>query len=125
MRLNVTNEARKILAGAKLGTCEEGERSNRTLMQQLSNKYCREGQADWDVKLPAMLMAYRSAVHEVTDFTPVRLMFGSELRLPVDLVTGRPPDMSLPTITTSYTMALQESLVEVHRHVQGRLKVAD
>ncbi|XP_050714146.1 protein NYNRIN-like [Eriocheir sinensis] len=49
------------------------ERFNRTLAQQLA-KYCGEGQEDWDVKLPAMLMAYRSAVHEAPDYTPARLI---------------------------------------------------
>ncbi|XP_063868206.1 uncharacterized protein LOC135104608 [Scylla paramamosain] len=72
------------------------ERFNRTLAQQLA-KYCEEDQGDWDVKLPAMLMAYRSAVHEVTGFTPAHLMFGP---------------------------ALQEHLVEVHRRARGKLKVA-
>ena len=33
------------------------ERFDRTLAQQLA-KYCNEGQEDWDVRLPAMLMAY-------------------------------------------------------------------
>lgn len=99
------------------------ERFNRTLAQQLA-KYCEADQGDWDVKLPAMLMAYRSAVHEATDYTPARLMFGRELRLPVDLATGRPPDVSLPTVTSDYAVALQESMVEVHRRVRGKLKVA-
>ncbi len=71
-----------------------------------------------------LLMAYRSAVHEATDFTPARFMFGRELRLPVDLATGRPPDVSLPTVTSGYAAALQEHLVEVHRRARGKLKVA-
>ncbi|XP_042863013.1 uncharacterized protein LOC122255867 [Penaeus japonicus] len=71
-----------------------------------------------------MLMAYRSAVHEVTDFTPARLMFGRELRLSVDLATGLPTTRNLPTFTSSYAAALQENLAEVHRRVRGKLKVA-
>ncbi|XP_070001372.1 uncharacterized protein [Penaeus vannamei] len=35
-------------------------------------------------------MAYRSAQHEATIHTPAKLMFGKELRLPVDLATRRP-----------------------------------
>ncbi len=95
---------------------------NRTLAQQLA-KYCEEDQGDWDVKLPAMLLVHRSAVHEATDFTQDRLMFGHELRLPVDLAMGRPPDMSLPTVISGYAAALQEHLVEVHRRARGKLKV--
>ena len=94
------------------------EHFNRTLAQQLP-KYCNEGQEEWDVQLPAMLMAYQS-----TDFSPAHLMFSRELRLPVDLATGRQPDMSLPTVTTGNAAALQDTLVEVHHHVRGELRVA-
>ena len=52
------------------------ERFNRTLANELA-KYCGEGQQD--LKLPALLMVYWSAVHEVTDYTPARLMLGREL----------------------------------------------
>ena len=99
------------------------ERFNRTLAQELA-KYCTEGQTEWDQKLPALLMAYRSAAHEATTYTPARLMMGRELRLPVDLTTGRPPDEELPTVATDYAIALQERLVEAHHQVRGRLKLA-
>ena len=99
------------------------ERYNRTLAQQLA-KYCADSQEDWDVKLPTLLMAYRSAVHEATEYTPARLMFGRELRLPVDLVTGRPPDVGLPTVTSGFAAALQEHLADVHHQVRGKLQVA-
>ena len=65
------------------------ERFNHTLAQQL-DKYCNESQENWDVRLPAMLMAHRPAVHESIDFSPARLKFCRELRLPVNLATGRP-----------------------------------
>ena len=99
------------------------ERFNRTLGQELA-KYCQEGQTEWDRKLPALLMAYRSAVHEATTFTPARLMMGRELRLPVDLTTGRPPDEGMPTVVTEFAVALQRRLVEVHHQVRGQLKIA-
>lgn len=99
------------------------ERFNRTLVQQLA-KYCGAGQEDWDVKLPAMLMAYRSAVHEATDHSPSQLMFGRELRLPIDLATGRPPDVDLPTVTSGFAAALQERFAEVHHRVRGKLRAA-
>ena len=38
----------------------------------------------WDTALPLVLMAYRSAVHNSTGFTPHRLMFGREIVLPKD-----------------------------------------
>ena len=45
---------------------------------------------DWDDLLPAVMMAYRSSVHESTGFSPYRLMFGEECTLPMDI--GLPRD---------------------------------
>lgn len=97
------------------------ERFNRTLLQELS-KYCSDGQTQWDCKLPLLLMAYRSAEHEATSHSPACVMLGREIRLPVDLVTGRPPDEELPTVTTDYAVTLQKRLEEVHHHVRSQLK---
>lgn len=99
------------------------ERFNRTLTQEMA-KYCQDDQEDWDVKIPFLLMAYRSAVHEVTGYTPARLMCGRELRLPLDLVTDRPPNDGLPETVTSYAKALKDRLCDVHRQVRENLTVA-
>ena len=40
---------------------------------------------NWDDLLLAVMMAYRSSVHESTDFSPYRLMFGEECYLPMDV----------------------------------------
>ena len=40
---------------------------------------------DWDDLLPAVMMAYRSSVHESTGFSPYRLMYGEECTLPMDI----------------------------------------
>ena len=37
---------------------------------------------DWDDLLPAVMMAYRSSVHELTGFSPYWLMFGEECTPP-------------------------------------------
>lgn len=99
------------------------ERLNRTMVQDLA-KYCGEAQDDWDVRLPMFLMAYRSAEHEATSFTPARLMLGREIRLPVDLVMGRPPGEEMPTTTTEYAVELRKRMEDVHREVRGQLKFA-
>ena len=85
------------------------ERFNRTLMQEVA-KYCASDQRDWDVHLPFLLMAYRSAEHEATAHTPARLMLGRELRLPVDLATGRPPQEEEKPLATNFAQALQKSI---------------
>ncbi|XP_063843249.1 protein NYNRIN-like [Scylla paramamosain] len=98
------------------------EHFNRTLTQELA-KYCKEGKTEWDRKLPALLMAYRSTMHEATTYLPARLMMGWELQLPEDLTTGCPPDKVLPTVSTDYAIALQEQQMEAHHQLQDRLKL--
>ncbi len=48
-------------------------------------------QRDWDQHLPLVLWAYSTAVQESSQCTPAALMFGRELRTPVDLVFVHPP----------------------------------
>ena len=67
------------------------ERLNRTIEAQLAI-FARENQTDWDFHIPFLLMAYRSAVHDTTKCTQADLMFGRNLRLPIDLLYGRPED---------------------------------
>lgn len=99
------------------------ERFNATIVHQLA-KYCSEDQHDWDVWVPYMLMAYRSAEHEATGFSPAKLMFGRELRLPVDLTTGRPPGTHLPDTHSDYVRALQRRLEETRHRASQHLKTA-
>ncbi|GFW14628.1 retrovirus-related Pol polyprotein from transposon 412 [Trichonephila clavipes] len=55
----------------------------------------QSNQHDWDMKLALFLLAYMSAVHETTDYSPSQMLFGRDLRLPADLLFRRPPDASL------------------------------
>ena len=45
-------------------------------------------QRSWDEHLPFVLAAHRASVHDSTGFTPNFLVFGAELRAPIDLVLG-------------------------------------
>ncbi len=50
------------------------ERLNRTLLQMLRAYVSKS--SDWELHLPLVLFAYRSAVHPSTGFSPFELMFG-------------------------------------------------
>ena len=63
------------------------ERFHRTLNSMLA-KVVDTNQRDWCEHLPTVMAAYRASVHESTQFTPNRLMFGRENRMPVDVVLG-------------------------------------
>ena len=57
---------------------------NRTLLMMLA-MFAGKNRDDWYDLLPAVMMAYRSSVHESTGFSPYRLMFGEECTLPMDI----------------------------------------
>ncbi|GFS57999.1 retrovirus-related Pol polyprotein from transposon 412 [Trichonephila clavipes] len=72
------------------------ERLNRTILNSLSlSLLVSSNQQDWDKKLPFFMLAYRSAVHETTGYSPSQMLFGRDLRLPADLLFNRPPDALL------------------------------
>ena len=98
------------------------ERFNRTLEAMLS-KFVKENQRDWDRYLPLLSMAYRSAVHESTGYTPNELMFGREIRLPVELIFGVPPGDNTPPVYTEYAWNLKEQIGTVHEFARERLQI--
>jgi len=49
-------------------------------------KTVSEHQKNWDVRLPFAMAAYRSIRHEATGYTPNHLVFGREVRAPVNIV---------------------------------------
>ena len=92
---------------------------NRTLLMMLA-MFAGENRDDWDDLLPAVMMTYRSSVHESTGFSPYRLMFGEECTLPMDVgLPRREPDLPDP-ISSPYAVwvrdALEVAFDQVHRH---------
>ncbi|GFW30483.1 retrovirus-related Pol polyprotein from transposon 412 [Trichonephila clavipes] len=66
------------------------ERFNRTILNNFSLMVSKN-QQDWDQKVPLFLLAYRSAVHETTGYSPSQMLFGRDLRLPFS-GTDQPED---------------------------------
>ena len=48
-------------------------------------------QRDWDVHLPLVLLAYRTAKHAVTQFSPYELVFCRKPRIPLNCLFGEAP----------------------------------
>jgi len=61
--------------------------STRTLEAMLA-KTVSENQQDWDRHIPKLLLAYRTAIHETTGYTPFRVTFGRSPVLPVETMIG-------------------------------------
>ncbi|GFX87943.1 retrovirus-related Pol polyprotein from transposon 412 [Trichonephila clavipes] len=82
----------------------------------------QSNQQDWDKKLPFFLLAYRSAVHETTGYSPSQMHFGRELRMPADLLFSRPPDASLTP--EEYIEKLQARMEEMLLLARERIGMA-
>ena len=98
------------------------ERFNRTLKSKLS-LFVEERQRDWDEHLPYLMMAYRSATHESTGFSPNEMMLGRTVHLPVDLMCERPPNEDDENETPAkYVCELIDKTATVHRFARQHLK---
>ena len=80
--------------------------------------FAGKNREDWDDLLPAVMMAYRSSVHESTGFSPYRLMFGEECTLPMDI--GLPKQQSdLPDyIANPYAIWVRNALEVAYDQVR-------
>ncbi|KAL5500047.1 hypothetical protein EMCRGX_G011541 [Ephydatia muelleri] len=95
------------------------ERFNRTLLDLLSIA-SREDEQNWDLCIPAVMLAYRTSVQESTGCTPYFLLFGREARLPVDVMFGLPPNVP-PQPVHQYSKDLRARLDTAYERVRERL----
>lgn len=95
------------------------ERFNKTLGTYLKIVIDQQ-QSNWDTCIQPFLLAYRSAKHNSTGRTPAQLVFGRDLRLPVDITVGRP---DAPESTDDYLGHLRERLQVVHEEARQKLQL--
>ncbi|KRY40458.1 PiggyBac transposable element-derived protein 3 [Trichinella spiralis] len=74
---------------------------------------------NWDAHLDRVLLAYRSGVHRKTGATPIRIVFGRELRLLVNLVYGLPRNVPEGSVG-EYTQRLRQDLEQLYEAVRRR-----
>ena len=95
--------------------CDGGsERLIRTVTSVISK--IAEEQKEWDQYLPKVLLALRASTHETTGFSPSMLMFGRDLRLPIDAMRGGPPS-ERPSDYPSFVKKQHEILRGVYERV--------
>ncbi|GBM09383.1 Retrovirus-related Pol polyprotein from transposon 412 [Araneus ventricosus] len=97
------------------------ERFIRTILNHLS-LFVSRNQTDWDTHLSPFVLAYRSAEHEVTGLTPAEMLFGRTLRLPCNILLGRPSET--PSSPNEYKKNLEVRLESVHAFARERIKLA-
>lgn len=59
-------------------------------------------------------MAYLSAIHESTGLTPNELIFGKDVRLPIDVMFGSPPVPVTTPDSTEFAWNLRKQVRRVH-----------
>ena len=90
------------------------EHFNCTLADMLS-KVVDNDHRNWDESLPLIMLAYRSAIHESTGESPVCMLFGRNIQLPIDLMLGKPPvEVSDPVSGVAYVDDLKDKLCEIN-----------
>ena len=99
------------------------ERFNKTLVRMLKS-YINNHQSDWDEHLPFLTMAYRSAEHETTGFSPNYLMLGREVSTPLDIMYEMPSSIR-GIQENQWAWALKEKLEEAYSCVRNHVPGAD
>lgn len=97
------------------------ERLNRILLQILS-KYCGSNPTDWDIWLPVVVGAYRSAKQSSTGYSPFEMVYGRKARLPIDeFLDNQLPE---PQDPDSYVAKLQRHHQIAKETVEASLTAA-
>ena len=94
------------------------ERFNRTLLTMLSTA-AGERPFDWESNLRRLCLAYNTSVHPTTGSTPFFLMFGRQVRMPVDIMYGTPHPQ--PSTVPQYVAELREGLETAYQRVRERM----
>ena len=93
------------------------ERFNRTLLDMLSTTVGKHP-SNWEQNIRRVCLAYNSSVHASTGFSPFFLMFGRQVKLPVDLMYGSSKIEEVPV--QEYVQKLKEDLQSSYQLVRDR-----
>ncbi len=102
-----------------------GTETNNRVLQDMLRSFVNERRSDWDVKLPALELAYNSSINQTTGFSPFELDVGMKPRLPLDISS----DVGTKSITSldNFMSNWEETWALAHKNIriaQIRQKVA-
>ena len=99
------------------GVCE---RVNQTIKKGLSKSLNEENLENWDEALPNVVFAYNTSVHTATGFFLYYLMFGTEARVPSEIIIGLPPLEKTPA---SFAFWRYKQLEVIYQVVRDNISV--
>ena len=99
-----------------LQTNSAAERTFSSLSRAIRS-YCNVEQTNWHKQLPAIMMAFRNAESATTGYTPYELVFGRQMRTPID--TALIPSESLTKSAQERMQELVDSLKLTHLLVKS------
>ena len=97
------------------------ERTNQTIEQCLS-KYIGQYQHEWTKFLPLVIMAYRSSIHSVTNYSPAYVVLGFPLSLPVECIYST-PQTAIYATPTDYVFTMKQKLQETRQLMREYMDV--
>ena len=97
------------------------ERFNRTLLDMLATTL-KEQPTDWEDHLRKVCLAYNSSIQSTTGYTSFFLMFGRNVRLPVDLMygTGKPDVVTYGEYATRLKKNIEAAYLRVRENVSKK-----
>ena len=117
---NIFSIQKKRTTAYKPSTNGAVERHNAVLVRSLAF-YCNTQQSDWDLYIPQVLFAYRTAINQTTRRSPFEMLFGTTPVLPLDLSDNlRVTDAR----SSTYVDELKTRFQSVHTTALERQKVA-
>ena len=89
------------------------------------SKYISVHQTDWDKYIDGLVLAYNSTPHETTNITPYRMVFGTEISIPLDIIIETPNEESDNKFISAsdYVRNLEDNMTEMYkiaREITGR-----
>ena len=94
------------------------ERCNRTMLSMLATATMKRP-FEWDSHLRHLCMAYNSSTHPTTGYTPFYLMFGRQVRMPIDVMYG--PPSKEPVSFSHYASLLRQNLELAYENVRENM----
>ena len=100
------------------------ERFNQTLKNMIRRTTTKEGK-DWDKMIPYLLFAYREVPQASTGFSPFELLYGREVRGPLDVLRDQwEARQRSDESVVSYVLKMRERLQEMSDVVRENLAVS-